>query len=182
MIPMYSHFAHRLPKPAASLIRLPVLLALVLALPAQSESRNQSSADTEAIRYEAIELISRLHRLEQDLLYPVHTRVSVFISVAENSRVRPHSVSIDIDGSKVTDHIYTQEEISALNGGGTQRLYTGNTLMGNHKLGVRFRQSLKDGRLQTNELEYKFNKDETAENIEIVVDNRKPYFVVQSRN
>ena len=55
-----------------------------------------------------------------------------------------------IDGSKVTDHIYTQEEISALNGGGTQRLYTGNTLMGNHKLGVRFRQSLKDGRLQTN--------------------------------
>jgi hypothetical protein len=91
-------------------------------------------------------------------------------------------VSIDIDGSKVTDHIYTQEEISALNGGGTQRLYTGNTLMGNHKLGVRFRQSLKDGRLQTNELEYKFNKDETAENIEIIVGSQKPYFVVQSRN
>lgn len=182
MTPMHSHFGHRLPKPAASLIRLPVLLALMLALPAHSESRNQSSADTEAIRYEAIELISRLHRLEQDLLYPVHTRVSVFISVAENSQVRPHSVSIDIDGSKVTDHIYTQEEISALNSGGIQRLYTGNTLMGNHKLRVRLRQSRNDGSLQAHELEYKFNKDETAENIEIIIGSQKPYFVVQSRN
>jgi hypothetical protein len=177
---MYNHFTHRLSKPAARLIRLPLLLALVLASPAHSETG--TAADTEAIKYEAIELISRLHRLEKDLLYPVHTQVSVFVSVADNSQARPHSVSIDIDGSTVSDHIYTQEEISALNAGGIQRLYTGNTLQGNHKLRVRFRQARKDGNVQTNEFEYKFNKDENAENIEIIVDSQKPYYMIKSRN
>ena len=36
--------------------------------------------------------------------------------------------------------------------------------------------------VQTSELDYKFNKDETAENIEIIVDNRKPPIAIQSRN
>jgi hypothetical protein len=54
--------------------------------------------------------------------------------------------------------------------------------MGNHKLRVRFRQLRKDGSVQTDELDYKFSKNEKAENIEIVVDNRKPHIAIQSRN
>lgn len=154
----------------------------MLAPPAHSETGGNPAADTDAIRYEAIELVNRLYRLEQELLYPVHTQVSVFLSVAENSRVQPHSVSIAIDGGKVTDHLYTQKEIEALNTGGIQRLYTGNIPLGNHKLRVSFRQSRKDGSVQADTLDYKFNKDETAENIEIIVDSRKPPIAIQSRN
>ena len=162
--------------------RLPLVLAVVLASPAHSESGSMPQADTEALRYEAIELISRLQRLEEKLLYPAHTRVSVFLSVSENSKVQPHSISIAIDGSQVTDHVYTQKEISALHSGGIQRLYTGNTLMGKHKLRVSIRQTAKDGGVRTHALDYKFNKDENAEHIEIVVNSDKPYIVVQSRN
>ena len=177
----HTRFA-RLSQPAAVPAMLLLLLVLVLAPAAHGETGGKPSADAEAIRYEAIELVNRLHRLEQELLYPVHTRVAVFLSVAENSRVQPHSVSITIDGGKVTDHLYTQKEIDGLKTGGIQRLYTGNIVPGNHKLRVSFRQSGKDGSVQANELEYKFNKDEKAENIEIVVDNRKPRIAIQSRN
>ena len=106
----------------------------------------------------------------------------MFLSVAENSRVQPHSVSIAIDGGTVTDHLYTQKEIEALNTGGIQRLYTGNIPLGNHKLRVSVRQSRKDGSVQADTLDYKFNKDETTENIEIIVDNRNPPIAIQSRN
>ena len=181
MTRMHNYALHQLKRLPAMHLRLLLIAALVSTSPVHSETGNKP-ADTETIKYEAVELVNRLHRLEQELLYPVHTRVSVFLSVAENSRARPHSVSVEIDGSKVTDHIYTQKEIGALGSGGIQRLYTGNILMGNHKLSVRFRQLRKDGSVQTDELDYKFSKNEKAENIEIVVDNRKPHIAIQSRN
>jgi len=158
------------------------MLVLVPASPAYSETSGKQVVNTEALTSEAIDLISRLHRLEQQLFYPVHTHVSVFLSVVENSQAKLHSVSLEIDGNKVTDHIYTQKETLALNSGGIQRLYTGNILMGKHKLQVSFRQVQKDGKVRTHQLEYKFTKDENAENIEIIIDDEKPRIVAQSRN
>ena len=159
-----------------------LMLALVPFSPAYSETSGKPSVDTEALKSEAIDLISRLHRLEHQLFYPAHTRVSVFLSAAKNSQANPDSVSLEIDGNKVTDHIYTQKETRALNSGGIQRLYTGNILMGTHKLRVSFRQVQKDGKVRTHTLEYKFNKGKDAENIEIIFDNKKPYIAVQSGN
>ena len=159
-----------------------LMLALMTTAPVHSETADKAAVDTEALKYEAVDLISRLHRLEQKLLYPVHTRVSVFLSAAENSHINPHSVSLEIDNSKVTDHMYTQREVSALKSGGIQRLHTGNMLTGKHRLQVSFRQTQKDGSVRTHELEYKFDKGEKAEYIEIIVDSTKPYIVIESRN
>lgn len=165
--------------------RLPFVPALVLTLVLASAAHGETGkagADTEAVRQEAVELINRLHRLERELLYPAHTRVSVFLSVAANSRTLPHSVSVEIDGSKVTEHVYTQKEIDALHAGGIQRLYTGNALTGKHKLRVSFRQTAKDGSVRSHALEYRFTKDVKAENIEITVNDSKPHIVIQSRS
>ena len=157
------------------------MLALVPATPAYSETSGKPPVDTEALTSEAVDLISRLQRLEQKLLYPAHTHVSVFLSVAEYSQARPHSVSLFIDDNRVTDHIYTQKESSALNAGGIQRLYTGNVLTGKHRLRVSLKQVQEDGIVRTHELEYKFTKDQSTENIEIIFDNETPHIVVQSR-
>jgi hypothetical protein len=158
-----------------------LMLALIPASPAYSETSGKPAADTEALTSEAVELISRLQRLEQKLLYPAQTHVSVFVSVAENSRAGLHSVSLFIDDDRVTDHIYTQKETGALNAGGIQRLYTGNVLTGKHRLRVSLKQAREDGSVRTHELEYTFNKDEGTENIEIIFDDVKPHIVVQSR-
>lgn len=159
-----------------------LMLALVPVSPAYSDTSGRQVVDTEAIKSEAVDLISRLHRVEQQLFYPVHTRVSVFLSVVENSQPSLHSVSLKIDGNRVTDHIYTAKEILALDTGGIQRLYTGNILMGKHKLQASIKQVQKDGKVRTHELEYKFTKDDDAENIEIMFDNDKPRIMVPSRN
>jgi len=159
-----------------------LILALVVTAPARSETAEKAAADTEALKYEAVDLISRLHRLEQKLLYPAHTRVSVFLSVAQNSHIDPHSVSLEIDNNKVTDHMYTQRETSALRSGGIQRLHTDNMLMGKHRLQVSFKQTQKDGSVRTHELEYKFDKGEKTEYIEIIVDSNKPHIMIESRN
>lgn len=157
------------------------MLALVPASPAYSETSDKPAVDTEALALEAVDLISRLQQLEAQLLYPAHTHVSVFLSVAENNQAGFHSVSLEIDDDRVTDHIYTQKETSALNAGGIQRLYTGNVLTGKHRLRVSLKQAQEDGSVRTHELEYKFTKDESAENIEIIFDDVKPHIAIQSR-
>ena len=191
---MYTYIQHRLREHPAMqtyagrlshkrvLVNGLLILALVVTAPARSETADKAAADTEAVKYEAVDLISRLHRLEQKLLYPAHTRVSIFLSAAQNSPVDPHSVSLEIDNNRVTDHMYTQREVSALKSGGIQRLHTGNILMGKHRLQVSFRQIQKDGSIRTHKLEYKFDKDDKAEYIEIIVDSTKPYIVIESRN
>jgi len=176
-----------LKKSTAVLHLLLVFLTLVSTTPAYGEvngkqQSSDSNVNTQAIKNEAIELISRLHRLEHQLFYPAHTHVSVFLSIAENSQVKLHSVSLKMDRNNVTDHIYTQKEIHALDSGGIQRLYTGNVLIGKHKLQVSVRQVKKDGSVRSHKLEHKFTKDENAENIEIIIDRNKPHIIVQSRN
>jgi hypothetical protein len=155
--------------------------ALIPASPAHSETGDKPAVDTEVLTAEAVDLISRLQRLEQQLLYPAFTHVSVFLSVAEHSQAGLHSVSLEIDGNRITDHIYSQKETTALIDGGIQRLYTGNVLTGKHRLRVSLKQVEKDGSILTHEHEYEFSKGESAEYIEITFDDEKPHIVVQSR-
>jgi hypothetical protein len=151
-----------------------------MAVPARSETAGQKSMDTEALVSEAVDLISRLHRLEEQLLFPAHTRISVFLSAAENSPIDLHSVSLVIDNSRITEHIYTRRETSALKSGGIQRLYTGNIPMGRHKMRVKFRQTRNDGSVRQHERVYKFIKDEHAENIEIIIGNASTHITIRS--
>ena len=155
--------------------------SLMLALAPASPAYSEPAMDTEALTSEAVGLISRLQRLERQLLYPAYTHVSVFLSVAGNSSIGPLSVSLEIDNSRVTDHIYSEKETTALNAGGIQRLYTGNVLTGEHRLRVSLKHAREDGSVRTHKLEYEFAKDESAEHIEIIFDNERPQIVGQSR-
>lgn len=135
------------------------------------QQNNALNADTQAINKEAIELISQLKQLEEKLLYPAHTEVSVFLSVSASSLADPNFISIKIDNNNVTNHVYTQEEVKALKSGGIQRLYTGNTMMGKHKLIVTLHETLKDGTGRQHNIEYNFNKTEKVKFLEIIVGN-----------
>ncbi|UCB55662.1 MAG: hypothetical protein JSW45_03800 [Thiotrichales bacterium] len=164
-----------------------VSLALVSTAPVYSEvSVKQTSrlSDTaaQAIKAEAIELLGQLQSLEQQLLYPAHTQVSVYLSLSENSSTVPQSISLRINDDIVTSHIYSQAELKALRAGGIQRLYTGNIKLGKHRLLVNMKESRKNGSTRNQEIEYRFNKNEKAEAIEIIVSNTNPHIQVKSRN
>jgi hypothetical protein len=89
------------------------------------------------IKGDALSISAELAKLEEKLLYPSNTEVSVFVSLRTGETFRLDSVDIQMDGKPVTHHLYTFKELEALRKGGVQRIYTGNVRTGDHDLEVR---------------------------------------------
>jgi len=88
------------------------------------------------IKGDALSISAELAKLEEKLLYPSNTEVSVFVSVKTGETFRLDSVDIQVDGKPVTHHLYTLKELEALRKGGVQKIYTGNLRTGDHDLDV----------------------------------------------
>ncbi len=120
------------------------------------------------IKGDVLSIAAQLNLLEERLLYPSNTQVSVFISLAEEEAFRLDSVQIQLDGEPVAHHLYTFKELEALQKGGVQRIYTGNIRSGEHDLKV-----LVLGRAGGTDFEkseqFKVNKDVGPRIVEISV-------------
>lgn len=127
----------------------------------------------QAIKNDAIELTSKLNRLEEKLLYPAHTQLSIFVSMPKTSKIIPRAVSLKIDNKTATHYIYTDKEIQALLSGGIQRLYTGNTKLGKHNLSVTLKMSARDDAMRNIETKHSFNKSEKVKFIELSIGDSK---------
>ncbi|MGB1466596.1 MAG: hypothetical protein ACPG8O_09515, partial [Alcanivorax nanhaiticus] len=88
------------------------------------------------IKQDVLAISTELLQLEEKLIYPSNTQVSVFVSMAGEQDPRVDSVDIRVDGEDVMHHVYTFKELEALKSGGVQRIYTGNVRAGQHKLEV----------------------------------------------
>ena len=88
------------------------------------------------IKKDVLAISAELQLLEEKLLYPSTSQVSVFISIAKEGNYSPDAVQIKINGKKVAYHIYSFKEVDALRRGGVQRIYTGNIQGGDHKLDI----------------------------------------------
>ncbi len=88
------------------------------------------------IKKDVLSISAELQLLEEKLLYPSNSQISVFISLGKEPNYSPDAVQIKIDGKKVVHYIYSFKEVDALHRGGVQRIYTGNILSGNHRLDV----------------------------------------------
>jgi hypothetical protein len=120
---------------------LTLLWVLALSLPVQAEevSREQLKGldeQVQEIKTDVLRIAADLHQLEEKLLFPSNTQVSVFVSLADGETFRLDSVEIQLGGKLVAHHIYTFKELEALQKGGVQRIYTGNIRSGAHDLQV----------------------------------------------
>lgn len=88
------------------------------------------------IKSDVLGIAAELSRLEEKLLYPSNTQVSLFVSLTPGAKFRLDAVEIQIDGKPVARHLYTYKELEALRQGGVQRIYTGNITKGEHELRV----------------------------------------------
>ena len=98
------------------------------------------------IKSDVLSIAAELSQLEEKLLYPSDTQVSVFISLAEDEKSRLDSVQIQLDGEPIAHHIYSFKELEALKKGGVQRIYPGNLSTGEHRLDVSVAGKLPSGR------------------------------------
>jgi hypothetical protein len=90
------------------------------------------------IKKDVLELTSELSQLEEKLLFPSNTQVSLFVSLKGDKDFILDSMQIKMDNVVVMQHLYTYKEIEALRAGGVQRIYTGNIKTGDHQLVASF--------------------------------------------
>jgi hypothetical protein len=88
----------------------------------------------QTLKKEVIEINNELLLLEEKLLFPSTTHLSVFVSLEAEPGFRLDSVELKVDGQVVAQYIYTFRELEALLNGGVQRLHTGNLPTGNHRI------------------------------------------------
>ena len=129
----------------SSAIVFGIALGIVVscALPAwSSDVRSATSMQSldqqvQDIKSDVLSISAELRALEEQLLNPSSTQVSVFVEIGNEQDVRVDSAHVSIDGETVAHHVYTHSELEALQKGGIQRLYTGNLREGEHTLRVK---------------------------------------------
>ncbi|MEA3361700.1 MAG: hypothetical protein U9Q61_00270 [Thermodesulfobacteriota bacterium] len=124
------------------------------------------------IKGDVIAIAAELNLLEEKLLYPSHTQISIFLSLVEGEKFRLDSVEILVDGEAVTHHLYTFKELEALQMGGVQRIYTGNIQTGEHAVQVSFSGLTKGGNAFERSESFKVKKDVGPSIVEITLDRQ----------
>ncbi|MCR9276649.1 MAG: AraC family transcriptional regulator [Pseudomonadaceae bacterium] len=90
--------------------------------------------DMEAIKTELIKLKRDLVILEEDLLYPASTQMSVFLAMDVGEFFGLDAVTVKVNGKEVAHHLYTEREADALFRGGVQKLFVGNVKQGDNRV------------------------------------------------
>jgi hypothetical protein len=108
---------------------------------AEEVSRDQIKGldeQVQDVKKDVLNLTSELSRLEEKLLFPSNSQVSLFVSMNKDDDFRLDSIQLKLDEKIVAQHLYTFRELEALQQGGVQRLYTGNIKTGDHALVVSY--------------------------------------------
>ena len=155
-------------------LRIIVVLSLLTSVPftafSEALSREQIKGldeQVQDIKKDVLAISAELSLLEEKLLFPSNTQVSLFISVAKNTQFTPDAVQIKINEKSVAHHIYSFKEIGALQRGGVQRIYTGNLKSGEHKLELSIIGRQNGGESQVEKGTFSFNKKVGAKLVEI---------------
>ncbi len=159
-----------------------LLLAVLLpgtALPATEKKPGQPVQQplrdrTQDLKKQVLELNRDLSRLQEKLLFPPRTRLTIFLSFDLGNNFKLDAVQIKLDGKIVANHLYTERELNALKRGGAQRLYLGNLPSGNHELAAFFTGKDPKGRDYRRDSRLKLKKGSEPQFIELqITDNTR---------
>ena len=146
------------------------VLGFILPAYGQDFSREQLKGldeQVQEIKTDVLRIAADLNQLEERLLYPSNTQVSVFVSLAKGEKFRLDAVEIQLDKKPVAHHIYTFKELEALQKGGVQRIYTGNIRTGAHDLQVTVTGKSTGGTDFSKSENFRINKDVGPKIVEI---------------
>lgn len=121
------------------------------------------------IKKDVLDISTGLIQLEEKSIYPLNTRISIFLTVAQGDKSRLDTVRVKIDAKEAVNHVYTAKEVDALQRGGVQRIYTGNLQNGEHLLEVALTGKSTSSNAYQKNANYKFVKDAGNKIIEITL-------------
>jgi hypothetical protein len=151
--------------------------------PLSAQEAETVDQEIQLIKQQVLELNRDLFVLEEELLYPSDTRLSVFLSVDVGEFFSLDAVKLTVDGAVVSSSLYTQRQLKALHRGGVQRLYMGNLKTGKHEVVAVFTGVGPKGREYKRGTELVFEKTTGPKNLELqIVDvtaTQQPEFQVR---
>jgi hypothetical protein len=142
---------------------------LVVTAPLQAEESKSLEQEIQNIKQQTLELNRDLFILEEELLYPSNTQMAVFLSMDVGEFFALDSVKLTVDGEVVTNYLYTERQISALQRGGVQRLYMGNLKTGEHEIVAVFTGKGPKGRDYRRGTELTIDKTSGAKHLELKI-------------
>lgn len=156
-----------------------LLLTALLAVPLASVSAQEPAADSirklddavQDVKTEALDIAADLNLLEERLLYPAETRLTVSLALGHDADVLLSSVEMRVDGQLSAQHVYSAPEQGALQKGGVQTLFTGNVSAGAHELDVRVVGMLATGARVERTGRRAFTKGDDATRLDITIDH-----------
>lgn len=155
-----------------------LLMVLVTSVCRAEQAGWESSRDelqgiddqVQTLKKEVIQINHELSLLEEKLLFPSTTQISVFVSLVDaKPSFRLDSVELMVDQKPVAKYIYTFRELEALQKGGVQRLHTGNVATGKHELVAVIRGKTAGGNNFEKNATFSVSKDITPKFVEVQV-------------
>ena len=123
----------------------------------------------QSLRKDVLDLSQDLARLQNELLNPASTKLSVFVSLEGQDVLNLESMQLQLDGRPVANYLYTAGEQDAMRRGGVQRLFLGNVTIGPHQLTASFIGKDAKGAEKRGTINNKFEKTMAAKFFELKV-------------
>lgn len=101
--------------------------------PEQEEFRSLDE-QVQGLKEEVIKINREMLLLQEKLLYPSSSQVSIFVSLKSSPKFSLDAIELKLDSRPIQKHIYTFRELEALRKRGVHRLHTGNLAVGKHQL------------------------------------------------
>ncbi|WP_228257281.1 AraC family transcriptional regulator [Marinobacter sp. NP-4(2019)] len=140
---------------------------------------NELNAEINRLKADVISLAGEVFALEEGILHPADTQVTVFLTLARKDALTLDSVELYVDDTPVASHLYTDRELNALAQGGVQQLYTGNLPHGHHVLKTVLTARAGNDRYVRRESTYRFQKQPGQSRIAMTLDARAPDYEPQ---
>lgn len=166
-----------------TLVKSLVISLVFLAGSASAEQAEGLDDQVQNLKNEVLELNRELFLLEEELLFPANTQVSVFVSMDIGEYFSLDSVQIKLDGKEVSNYLYTEREVEAMYRGGVHRLFLGNLKTGDHQLVAIFTGTGPHGRDYRRGATLDFEKNIGTKFVELQISDRQikqqPEFLVR---
>lgn len=151
--------------------------------PAQNRPPAVLDQEIQALKKDVMELNRDLFLLEEELLFPASTQISVYLSLDIGNFFALDSVQLKLDDKIVSNYLYTEREMEALRRGGIHQLFIGNVPAGKHELVALFTGVGPEKRNYKQGANLIFEKGLTPKYIELKISDKEskqqPEFIVK---
>lgn len=127
------------------------------------------SKEIQGLKKSVVDLNKDLQLMEEELLFPSSTQLSIFVSLDIGQFFTLESIKIKLNDKQVASHLYSEKQRQALVRGGVQRLYLTNLNLGKHKIVAFFTGIGPNGRPYKRATEVEFQKRKGSQFLELAI-------------